>query len=229
MSGNGRVLGVDNTPTISAASGVWGLSDVYTNSTKGYNGLWPKIIPSLTSGLTPSANYAAASTWTTDWGNSTRGSSYDVWECRLFWFDTPVDGMISESGATTTGFWIGIRDSGTVLRFRGGDGGSSKTGSDTNTAVLDITNFPKDGNFHTLTWQWTFADGTINVWIDSVLVGTNGTTDSSSFNGGSYSGTDSGSYLYTGGSIVVGESSTKTTSVTDDGNGLTIYENQSIL
>lgn len=140
----------------------------------------------------------------------------------------PTDGLIWESGATGRGIWIGIRDSGTTLRLRAGDGGISVSGSNANTAVIDYTGFPKDGQSHVLAFDFDrIIPGTIRMFIDGVLVATGTTTGADAFETGEYSGSDQGSYLTTAAIVTVGES-TSPCNLTDTGSGLRVYESQLI-
>ncbi|MGR3708243.1 MAG: baseplate multidomain protein megatron, partial [Alterinioella nitratireducens] len=50
----------------------------------------------------------------------------------------PEDGTVWEHGGKGRGVWVGVRDGGNMFRLRAGDGNGPKTGSDDQTAVLDI-------------------------------------------------------------------------------------------
>lgn len=98
-----------------------------------------------------------------------RGSDA-VFSCVVEFPETPTDGCLFEMGGSGSGHYIGMRDGGSVMRIRAGDGGT-KTGSDTHTAVLDITNFPVDGNSHVVVWEIIVNPGRVRLWIDGKLKG----------------------------------------------------------
>lgn len=81
---------------------------------------------------------------------------------------TPSDGCAAEKGGTGTGLWVGLRDSGTVFRVRGFSGGSLNTNT---TVWVDITDFPTDGNTHTVVIEIRRFPARIRVWIDGVFKG----------------------------------------------------------
>ena len=122
----------------------------------------------------------------------------------------PSDGMIWEHGGAATGSWMGVRDGGTVLRLRGGDGAGAKTGSDGNTAVLDIpvADLPFDGRIHELTWQvMPKAPGRVRLWVDGLLRGEAETSAGGAMRSGAWAGGDQGGFLSGSSSVVVGEPS----------------------
>lgn len=139
---------------------------------------------------------------------------------------SPTDGLIWETGATGTGAWCGIRDSGVTLRVRGGDGATSKTASTVDTAVVDITDFPKDGQSHVLMWDFEISTGTARIFIDGILKGESSATGGS-FDNNLFAGPDDGAYLNNAGGVGVtaGESSTPC-NFTEAGSGLRVYLSQ---
>ena len=128
-----------------------------------------------------------------------------VFSCDVVFPITPADGILFEQGGTGIGSWVGLRDSGTVFRIRGGDG--TTTAPDTDTAFLDITSFPTDGAKHNVMWEYHPTNGTIRCWIDGVLKGTASTTDNSPMDTDTWTGTDDGGFGQGGGTTTapVGE------------------------
>lgn len=136
-----------------------------------------------------------------------------------------AEGLIWEAGGSGIGSWLGFIDNGATLKFRAGDGAASYDVSGNDTAVLKITDFPKDGNSHTVTWDINPFTGTIRLWIDDVLKGT-ATATGGSLDSNSWSGGDAGAYLTaTTSSVTVGET-TAATNLTDSGGGLRRYSSQ---
>lgn len=121
----------------------------------------------------------------------------------------PVDGTVWEHGGKGRGAWVGVRDGGTVFRLRAGDGNGPKTGSDDETAVLDIPtgDMPFDGGIHELVWR--FAPGvpaSITFWVDGKLMGTASPTNGNPMENGHWSGNNTAHFLQIGpGQIPVGE------------------------
>jgi len=120
-----------------------------------------------------------------------------VFSCDVVFPVNPTDGILFEQGGTGIGAWVGLRDSGTVFRIRGGDG--TTTVPDTDTAFLDITSFPTDGAKHNVMWEYHPINGTIRCWIDGVLKGTASTTDNSPMDTDTWAGTDDGGFGQGGG------------------------------
>ena len=97
----------------------------------------------------------------------------------------PIDGVIWEAGGNGAGAWLGIRDSGTYLRLRAGNGANAYSGgaghSESGLAMLDLTiaslSAYFDGGDHELVWQITVGGnitagkGAVRLWIDGVQVG----------------------------------------------------------
>lgn len=174
------------------------------------------------SGLTLTRTIASGGTDATDY----RGYN-SVFSATLRFPSNPTDGLIWESGATGSGMWVGIRDSGTVLRVRGGDGSAAKTASDANTTIIDYTDFPKDDDIHVLTFDWNIdvTGGESRLFIDGVLIQAERSTGTDAFEIGDYSGTDTGTYLATAAQQVNGEP-TGACNLTDEASGLRVYANQ---
>jgi hypothetical protein len=138
---------------------------------------------------------------------------------------SPSDGLIWETGGTGLGAWFGIRDSGVTMRLRGGDGASSKTASTVDTAVVDITDFPKDGLTHQVMWDFNDATGTARIFIDGILKGESSATRGS-FDGGQYAGSNNMAYLQNSTTAVtVGETTTASNFI-EAGTGLRYYDSQ---
>ena len=100
---------------------------------------------------------------------------------------TPSDGCLAEKGGTTFGLWLGLTDSGATFRVRSGAGGSVPNSG---TALIDITDFPQDGELHTVVVELDVGTGVImRVWIDGELKGTDSGT------AGQPAGSGSGGFL----------------------------------
>ena len=121
---------------------------------------------------------------------------------------SPTDGAFFEMGGSTYGCWNGIRDtSGTQkLRVRAGAGGSLSASS-TTCAMLNITDFPKDGRAHWVTWDYRVNPGRVRLWIGNVLMGTGDTSGGGALSGSYWAGTNDGGYGQIGGSTLTGENS----------------------
>ena len=90
---------------------------------------------------------------------------------------SPVDGVLFERGGSGTGMLLGLRDGGTVFRYRAGKGNVTTPGIET--AILDIpvASMLFDGQDHELVWDVVLATGTIRLWCDGKLLGSASTTD----------------------------------------------------
>jgi len=110
-----------------------------------------------------------------------------VFEWKMTFPKNPGDLLLLELGASGNGAYVGIRDSGTILRVRAGDG--SGTVNNTSNMFLDITDFPKYGKTHLVTVAFVPQNSSsvedtayVRLWIDNVLKGTGNTTDGSDSN-----------------------------------------------
>lgn len=122
--------------------------------------------------------------------------------------------MIGETGAQSTGMYIGISDGLTAnpkIRIRAGDATSAfPTTPSTNMIYLETTNFPKDNNFHRFLMEIRRTTiGRIRLFIDNSLVATGYTSDLSALTG-AWTGTAAGSFgsFISGGGLPTGESNT---------------------
>lgn len=148
--------------------------------------------------------------------------------CDLIFPVTPTDGLIWESGGGVVGAWIGIRDSGSTLRLRGGDGSVAISASGVDVALAETTDFPKDGLVHNLAWDFQISTGRARIFIDGVLKAEGFAT-----NGAFKSGISSGSGVATflsgpASNYPVGESP-NACNLTESGAGLRHFENQQIV
>jgi hypothetical protein len=191
-------------------SGIWLLQSVYDT----LSFFDPEASLSLT------RTHSASSTIADDYGTINT-----VFAATLIFPVSPSDGLIWETGGVGRGAWLGIRDSGTTLRLRGGDGAASKTASDIDTAVLDITDFPKDGFAHTIVWDFNISTGTARIFIDGKLKGSASATGGS-FDADEFSGNADGAYITTSSTTVATGESATASNFTEAGNGLRVYENQ---
>ena len=161
---------------------------------------------------------------TTDSGTGMVPDEDAVFRCIAKLPTSPIDGVIWEAGGSGAGAWLGIRDSGTYLRLRAGNGANSYSGgashSESGLAMLDLTvaslSTYFDGGDHELVWQITVGGnitagkGAVRLWIDGVQVGF-AETQGSGYTGlyaspGLWSGTDYSGYGVQGGeSICAGE------------------------
>ena len=99
---------------------------------------------------------------------------------------TPSDGVLWELGGNGAGAFLGIRDSGTYLRLRAGNGansysGGASTASDNGLALLDVQVSSLsdyfDGGEHEITWEIRIGgtvasgNGRVRLWIDGNEIG----------------------------------------------------------
>ena len=151
-----------------------------------------------------------------------------VFACDVILPVTPVDAMLYEQGGSGIGCWVGVRGGGATLRIRAGDGAAAKTGSTTDTAVLDVPvgSLPFDGNVHTIVWEFKISPGKVRLWVDGVSYGTSSTTLGGNLEGNAWSGGDPGSYATpTSSLIVVGENNAAWSGSVSS---LRYYQNQTI-
>jgi hypothetical protein len=189
-------------------SGIWSL-----NSTRIFN-------PDREYGLIgPSFVHSASGLIAENYG------PYDtVFAATLVFPESPIDGLIWETGANAQGAYLGIRDSATVMRLRGGTGTTSGDGG---SAFLDITDFPKDGKVHVVVWDFQMSTGRIRLFIDGNLKGESFCSDGY-FNSDLYANSNDGAYLADSvgyPSMVQGETSTAS-NFTEASEGLRVYVGQ---
>jgi len=99
---------------------------------------------------------------------------------------TPSDGVLWELGGNGAGAFLGIRDSGTYLRLRAGNGansyaGGASTTTDAGLALLDVPVSSLsdyfDGGEHEITWEIRIGgtvaagSGRVKLWIDGNEIG----------------------------------------------------------
>jgi len=116
----------------------------------------------------------------------------------------PQDGVLFEHGGGGTGIAVLLRNGGTVLRLRAGDGANPHDA--TSTALLNLTDFPKDNQVHTVIWDVRVtAPGRVRLWIDGVLSGeamtTGGALESNRWTGGGSGGFATGQNMNMPGEI----------------------------
>ena len=137
---------------------------------------------------------------------------------------TPSDGVLWELGDNTAGAYIGIRDSGTYLRLRAGNGansyaGGASTSSDNGLALLDVPVSSLsdyfDGGQHEITWEIKIGgtvaagNGRVKLWIDGNEIGsaqTPGLNVGLYEAGGLLASTVDGGFASTEGAVPSGES-----------------------
>ena len=133
---------------------------------------------------------------------------------------TPSDGVLWELGGNGAGAFIGIRDSGTYLRLRAGNGansyaGGASTSSDNGLALLDVQISSLsdyfDGGQHEITWEIKIGgtissgNGRVKLWIDGNEIGsasTPGLNVGLYEAGGLLAGTNQGGFGVSGGSSI---------------------------
>jgi hypothetical protein len=191
-------------------SGIWNLKAVFNNI------FFPESGLSLTRTETAFTTFTAYS--------STERAQDVVFACDITFPSPGSDGLLFKMGGATFGCWVGLRDSGTVFRVRAGEGVSLSASSAT-TPVLDITDFPQDGNTHTVVWEFRVAVGRVRLWIDGKFKGEAFTTAGGSLAGvDAWAGTADGSYMASGSQIV--NEPTGAWQGTNIGTGLRVYTNQ---
>jgi len=149
---------------------------------------------SVFAAITPSRSFSETSGSTItddDFGGAVTRQSDAAFSARVPLPANPTDGVLFERGGSGTGMLLGLREGGTVFRYRAGRG--SVTAPDNEAAFLDIpiADMPFDGEEHELVWDVTMATGTIRLWCDGVLLGSAATTDGDLLN---WAGAGSGSY-----------------------------------
>ena len=136
---------------------------------------------------------------------------------------TPTDGVLWEGGDAAIGSFLGIRDSGTYLRLRAGNGANSYSGgasttSDNGLALLDVQISSLsdyfDGGQHEITWEIRIGGtvaagaGRVRLFIDGNEIGqaqTPGLNVGLAEASGSWSGGNVGGFGATAGSVPNGE------------------------
>ena len=204
------------------AQGIWNLRSTMQFNKKNAS------VANLEIGLTTTTTVAA----TTNIANETYyypdNNDSIVFACEVTFPVTPSDGQLWEIGGSGTGSWVGLRDSGTYFRVRAGDGGvsiSGGAGSTSTCACLDITDFPTDGNVHTVIWELDRDNGTVKLWIDGTFKGS--ATASSGFESSLISGSGTGAYIL-GGTNIPGEPTGAWPEGTTGASDLRVYNDQSI-
>lgn len=119
-----------------------------------------------------------------------------LFSCEVTFPETTSNGCIFEMGGSGAGTFLGTRENGSVLRLRAGDGGT-KSQSDNEAAILDITNFPNDNLPHVLVWELRTDPGRVRLWIDGRYKGQADTTTGDALYSNSnplWAGSDNGGY-----------------------------------
>ena len=122
-----------------------------------------------------------------------------------FDLDIPANptGLLFECGGTGTGQYVGVNTGSSVLRARGGEGGSAPP--DTDMATLDIPLGSIPAGVQTLLVEFDFAVPEISMWLDETLLG-RATPLGGSLEGNRWSGGDNCAIATTSTtSLVVGE------------------------
>ena len=133
---------------------------------------------------------------------------------------TPADGVLWEGGDAAIGSFLGIRDSGTYLRLRAGNGansyaGGASTTSDNGLALLDVQISSLsdyfDGGQHEITWEIRIGgtvaagNGRVRLFIDGNEIGqaqTPGLNVGLAEGAGEWSGGNAGGFGATAGNSV---------------------------
>lgn len=137
-----------------------------------------------------------------------------------------------EQGGSGIGTYVGFSDlTGSItFRCRAGEGDStSSTASTTDGVVLDITDYPTDGELHDVIWEVRVDPGRVRLWIDGVLKGEEDTTGGGKLESNKWSGGNAGGYTERYSAVPVGESYdqwTTNVSTISDASDLRIYYNQ---
>lgn len=115
-----------------------------------------------------------------------------VMACEVTFPAIPADGVLNEFGAGAVGSFVGLRDGGTVLRFRAGDGAST---INTATGVqLDVTP-PYGTGIRTLVWEFVpTAPGSVRAWLDGDYLGGSVTSGGGTLKNSFWAGTAAGGY-----------------------------------
>ena len=145
---------------------------------------------------------------------------------------TPTDGVLWELGGDGAGAFLGIRDSGTYLRLRAGNGanayaGGASTSSDNGLALLDVpvSSLSQyfDGGQHEITWEIRIGgtvsagNGRVRLFIDGNEIGqaqTPGLNVGLYEAGGLLAGSNQGGFGVSGGSSIANSEPTAAWSYT---------------
>lgn len=139
--------------------------------------------------------------------------------------------VLWEQGAAGVGAYIGfsLATGSMTFRCRGGEGGLNMAdGSIDDGVTVDITDFPTDGEIHTVVWEYRISPGRVRLWIDGELKGSSGTTTSLGLEGGQWAGGNPGGYTVRWSGVPRGEGtpSWSTVSSVSGASNLRIYANQ---
>ena len=105
----------------------------------------------------------------------------------------PGPGALFEHGGGGIGLIVLLRSGGSPLRVRAGDGASTPNMSQT--AILDVTDFPDDDALHTIVWDVRpQAPGRVRLWIDGACKGAAETSAGGALESGRWSGGGSGGF-----------------------------------
>lgn len=100
------------------------------------------------------------------------------------------DGLLFELGGNGVGFYMGLRNGGTVFRVRCGAGGPLP---DSEAAWVDISDFPRDGRVHRVLTEINVSNALLRVFIDNQLSGSH-TAASDAFKNNIWTGNDDGGF-----------------------------------
>jgi hypothetical protein len=165
----------------------------------------------------------SASTFTA-YSETERGQN-TVFSCDITFPSPATDGQLFKMGGGVVGCWVGLRDSGTKFRVRAGDGGA-RSASSTNCALLDITDFPVDGNTHNVTWEFRVNPGRVRLWIDGVFKGESSTTGGAALRSSVWAGTNIGAYINVASDAGPSGEPATAWQGTNVGTGLRVFTNQ---
>lgn len=142
-----------------------------------------------------------------------------------------------EQGGSGIGTYVGFSDStstGSItFRCRAGEGDStSAVASTTDGVVLDISDYPTDGQLHEVIWEVRVNPGRVRLWIDGVLKGEEDTVGGGRLESGKWTGGNAGGYTERYSGIPIDESTNSwiiNVSTIDDASDLRIYYDQLVL
>lgn len=161
--------------------------------------------------------------------NSERGDDV-VMACDIrFPATTPsAGGVLWEMGGSLWGAYVGFStNTGSVtFRCRAGAGLLQNMDSTTdNAAIVDISDFPTDGEIHRVVWEIRVNPGRVRLWIDGNFKGESNTALGGPLRLNRWGGGNPGGYTVRNGSVPSGESLLpwSTYSSLTDASGLRIY------